>query len=69
MFDVDATAGTVTVTGAAAAAYRLRVKSLQAPTGVTGADSWSYDAAGKVVIVDKQGATFTVVIAGLKGYP
>jgi alpha-glucosidase (family GH31 glycosyl hydrolase) len=69
VFDVDAAAGTVTVTGTAAAPYRLRVKSLQAPTSVTGADSWSYDAAGKVAIIDKQGATFTVVISGLKGYP
>jgi alpha-glucosidase (family GH31 glycosyl hydrolase) len=69
VFDVDAAAGTVTVIGTAAAPYRLRVKSLQAPTSVTGADSWSYDAAGKVAIIDKQGATFTVVISGLKGYP
>ena len=57
------------MTGAAAASYRLRVKSLQAPTGVTGADTWSYDAASKVVVADKQGATFTIVITGLKGYP
>ncbi len=69
VFDVDATAGTVTVTSAAAAPYRLRVKSLQAPTNVTGADTWSYDAASKMVVADKQGATFTIVIAGLKGYP
>ena len=69
VFDVDATAGTVTVTGTAAAPYRLRVKSLQAPTSVAGADSRRYDTAGKVVVIDKQGATFTVVIAGLKGYP
>jgi alpha-glucosidase (family GH31 glycosyl hydrolase) len=69
VFDVDATAGTVTVTGAAAASYLLRVKSLQAPTSVTGADTWSYDAASKMVVTDKQGATFTIVIAGLKGYP
>jgi alpha-glucosidase (family GH31 glycosyl hydrolase) len=71
VFDVDATAGTVTVSGAGAAPapYRLRVKSLQAPTDVTGADTWSYDAASKMVVADKQGATFTIVIAGLKGYP
>jgi alpha-D-xyloside xylohydrolase len=66
--DVDASSGTVTVTGSTAASYRLRVKSLQAPTGVTGADAWSYDAANKVVVVDKQGTTFSVVINGLKGY-
>ncbi len=69
VLDADANAGTVTVTGAAAAPYRLRVKSLQAPTTVTGADTWSYDAASKMVVADKQGATFTIVIAGLKGYP
>ncbi|MES1164279.1 MAG: hypothetical protein ABUR63_00860, partial [Verrucomicrobiota bacterium] len=65
---VDAAAGTVAVSGTVAAAYRLRVKSLRAPTGVTGADTWSYDAAAKVVIADKQGAAFTLTIAGLAGY-
>ncbi|HZL17532.1 MAG TPA: TIM-barrel domain-containing protein, partial [Polyangia bacterium] len=66
---IDATSGTISVAGAQATAYRLRVKSMQAPTGVTGADTWSYDATNKVVVVDKQGATFTIVVAGLKGYP
>ncbi|HVZ85466.1 MAG TPA: TIM-barrel domain-containing protein [Polyangia bacterium] len=66
---VDANTGTITVTGSVSTAYRLRVKSMQAPTGVTGADAWSYDAANKVVIVDKQGAGFTIAVAGLKGYP
>ncbi len=66
---VDAASGTITVTGGAVASYRLRVKSLQAPTAVTGADSWSYDAASKTVVADKQGSTFTVVVGGLKGYP
>ncbi len=65
---IDATSGTITVTGSVATAYRLRVKSMQAPTGVTGADAWSYDATSKVVVVDKQGAAFTIVVAGLKGY-
>lgn len=57
------------MTGSVVAAYRLRVKSMQAPTGVTGADTWSYDATNKVVVIDKQGAAFTITIAGLKGYP
>jgi alpha-glucosidase (family GH31 glycosyl hydrolase) len=65
----DATTGAVSVNGAAAASYRLRIKSFQAPTGVTGADTWSYDATNKVVVVDKQGTTFSIVIAGLGGYP
>ena len=65
---VDANAGTVQINGAAGAAYRLRIKSLKAPTAVTGADSWSYDAAAKVVIADKQSATFTVAVTGLEGY-
>ena len=65
----DAATGTVTVTGTAATSYRLRVKSFQAPTGVTGADTWSYDATNKVVVVDKQGTTFSIVVAGLVGYP
>jgi alpha-glucosidase (family GH31 glycosyl hydrolase) len=67
--DADTATGLVTVTGTTAASYRLRVKSLQAPTGVTGADAWSYDAVNKVVVVDKQGSTFTVVVNGLQGYP
>ena len=56
------------MSGTAPAAYRLRVKSLQAPTAVTGADTWSYDATAKVVVADKQGAAFTLAIAGLGGY-
>ena len=66
---VDASSGAITVTGSVAAAYRLRVKSMQAPTGVTGADAWSYDATNKVVVIDKQGAAFTITVVGLKGYP
>jgi hypothetical protein len=66
---VDATSGTITMTGSVVTGYRLRVKSMQAPTGVTGAETWSYDATNKVVVIDKQGAAFTITIAGLKGYP
>jgi len=62
-------AGTVSVAGATAVAYRLRVKSFQAPNAVSGADDWSYDAANKVVVIDKQGASFAVTIDGLTGYP
>jgi alpha-glucosidase (family GH31 glycosyl hydrolase) len=65
----DGATGAVTVAGTTSASYRLRVKSLQAPSAVTGADMWSYDATNQVVIADKQGAAFTVTIAGLKGYP
>ena len=67
--DVDAASGAVTVTGAATASYRLRIKSLQAPAGVTGADTWSYDPVSKFVVADKQGTTFSVLINGLQGYP
>jgi alpha-glucosidase (family GH31 glycosyl hydrolase) len=67
--DADATSGTVTVTGSVPASYRLRLKSLQPPSVVTGADAWSYDAVDKVVIADKQGAAFSIGITGLKGYP
>jgi alpha-glucosidase (family GH31 glycosyl hydrolase) len=66
---VDAAVGTITVTGSAVASYRLRIKSFQAPTTVTGADAWSYDAASKTIVADKQGSTFTIVVGGLKGYP
>jgi Glycosyl hydrolases family 31 len=69
VIDVDAASGAIAVTGSAAASYRLRVKSFQAPTSVAGADTWSYDATNKVIVVDKQGATFALTIAGLKGYP
>jgi hypothetical protein len=64
---VDATSGAITVTGATSVAYRLRVKSFQAPTSVTGADTWSYDATHQMSTVDKQGAAFGVTIAGLNG--
>jgi alpha-glucosidase (family GH31 glycosyl hydrolase) len=67
--DADATSGTLTVTGSVSTSYRLRVKSLQPPTSVTGADAWSYDTVDKVIIADKQGAAFSLMIAGLKGYP
>jgi alpha-glucosidase (family GH31 glycosyl hydrolase) len=67
--DADATSGTLTVTGSVSTSYRLRVKSLQPPTSVTGADAWSYDTVNKVIIADKQGAAFSLMIAGLKGYP
>jgi alpha-glucosidase (family GH31 glycosyl hydrolase) len=66
--NVDAVSGTVTVAGSASASYRLRVKSMQAPTNVAGADTWSYDVSKKVIVVEKQGASFSVVINGLKGY-
>jgi alpha-glucosidase (family GH31 glycosyl hydrolase) len=69
VFSVDASSGNINVSGSASASYRLRVKSLQAPTGVTGADTWSYDAVKKVIVIDKQVATFTVAVSGLKGYP
>jgi alpha-glucosidase (family GH31 glycosyl hydrolase) len=69
VIDADAATGTVTLAGATQASYRLRVKSFQAPTSVTGADAWSYDAVHKVVVADKQGTTFTVVVGGLKAYP
>jgi alpha-glucosidase (family GH31 glycosyl hydrolase) len=69
VIDASATSGTVSVAGSSSVAYRLRVKSLRAPTGVTGADNWSYDAATKVVIADKVGSTFSIAIAGLTGYP
>src|SRR5262249_32108968 len=67
--DADATAGTVTITGSTSTSYRMRIKSLAAPTSVTGADTWTYDAIHKVVVADKQGASFTVVVNGLQGYP
>jgi alpha-D-xyloside xylohydrolase len=67
--NVDATSGMLTVSGATSASYRLRVKSMQAPTGVTGADTWSYDVTKKVVVIDKQGTTFSIVVNGLTGYP
>jgi alpha-D-xyloside xylohydrolase len=66
---VDTASGTIAVTGGAVASYRLRVKSFQAPTAVTGADAWSYDAVSKTVVADKLGSTFAVVVGGLKGYP
>ena len=43
---------------------------MQARTDVSGADEWSYDATNKVVVIDKQGAAFTMItVVGLKGSP
>lgn len=64
----DEAAGTVTVNSPASRDWLLRVKSFAAPVSVTGADSWSYDAANEVVIVEKTGASFTVTIDGLDAY-
>jgi alpha-glucosidase (family GH31 glycosyl hydrolase) len=59
---------TVQVSGPASRAYLLRVKSFARPTSVANADSWSYDAAGKRVIIAKTGASFIITINGLAGY-
>lgn len=66
---VDSAAGAVRVTGTVNAGYRLRIKSLQAPTAVEGVDTWSYDAAAKVIVADKEGTAFTVTVSGLAAYP
>jgi len=62
-------AGTVTVSGPTAVDYRLRIKAFAAPTNVTGATSYSYDATNMVLVVDKaSAASFTITISGLAGY-
>jgi hypothetical protein len=65
---IDAPSATITANGSVATAYRLRVKSVQAPTGVTGGGAWSYDVTSKLVVVAKQGAAFTIVVAELRSY-
>ena len=60
--------GELTVRGATPAPWRFRVKSFSAPAGVEGADSWRYDKAAEYLVIDKQGASFTIRIQGLKGY-
>jgi len=62
-------AGTVTVSGPTALDYRLRIKAFAAPTAVEGATNYAYDAATKVLVVDKaSAASFTITISGLAGY-
>lgn len=68
IIDVNETAGTLTVHGAAPRDYIFRVKSFSAPSAVTGATKWSYDAPTKTVIVYATGSEFSVTINGLAGY-
>jgi hypothetical protein len=65
---VDESRGTITVDGGSTTDYVLRVKSFSAPGSVTGADSWTYDAAGEYVIADRRGQGFMITIDGLRGY-
>lgn len=66
--NVDESAGTIGISGSISNSYRLRVKSFTAPSAVSGADGWSYDATGKYVIIDKQGTSFQITVNGLSGY-
>jgi alpha-glucosidase (family GH31 glycosyl hydrolase) len=65
---VDEQAGTISVRGSMPGDYRLRVKSFSRPVTVEGANRWSYDASAQTVIIDQQGADFTITVQGLAGY-
>jgi len=65
---MDEKSGSLSVSGSSSLPWRLRVKSFSAPSSVEGADAWSYDEDAKWVVIDKQGAEFTVRIEGLGGY-
>jgi alpha-glucosidase (family GH31 glycosyl hydrolase) len=65
---VDELQGTITVQGARPGDYRLRVKTFSSPSSVEGASLWSYDGATQTLIIDQQGAEFTVQVNGLDGY-
>jgi hypothetical protein len=66
--DLNESTGTIGITGSISQPYRFRVKSFAAPGSVSGADSWSYDATQKYIIIDKQGTSFQVTVNGLIGY-
>lgn len=65
---VNEEAGTLAVSGSTKVSYRFRIKCFSPPSNVSGADAWTYDAVNQVVIVDKQGAAFSVNIQGLQAY-
>lgn len=65
---MDEQSGTLTVDGAKSVSYRFRIKSFSKPDKIKGADSWSYNQANKYIIIDKEGAEFSVQVEGLKAY-
>jgi len=65
---MDEQSGTLTVNGRKSISYRFRIKSLSKPDRIKGADSWGYDQVSQCVIIDKEGARFSVQVEGLKAY-
>jgi len=65
---MDEESGTLTVAGRKPVSYRFRIKSFSEPDSIKGAGSWSYDQANKCIIIDKEGAGFSVKIEGLNAY-
>jgi hypothetical protein len=67
-FCMDEQSGTLTVKGRKSLSYRFRIKSFSRPERIKGAGSWSYDQASQCIIIDKEGAGFSVQVEGLKAY-
>jgi len=65
---MDEQSGTLTVDGRKSVSFRFRIKSFCKPESIKGAGSWSYDQAGQFIIIDKEGAGFSVHVEGLKAY-
>lgn len=65
---VDERRGEIDVAGARSAAYRLRVKAFAAPCGVTGVETWRYDAARRVIVADVRGSQLRIRVDGLVAY-
>lgn len=65
---MDEQSGWLSVAGGRTVSYRFRIKCFTEPDEVAGADSWHYDKAAKYLVADKQGASFTLTVNGLKGY-
>jgi len=65
---MDEQSGTLTVDGSQSLSYRFRIKSFNKPQSVKGAGSWTYDQTDKCIIIDKQGAGFSLHVQGLKAY-
>lgn len=62
---VDADTGTIQVDGKVSHNWILRLQAAAPPASVTGADTWSYDAAKNIIVIHKTAADFKITIKGL----
>ncbi|MCH8063269.1 MAG: carbohydrate-binding protein, partial [Chloroflexi bacterium] len=60
--DVDQAQGSVTVSGGEEDSYLLRIRWPDPPNVVEGSDTWSYDPAKKLLVVERTGQSFQISI-------